>query len=1462
MQIIATFDSMNIPEKDIQNFVFIEMADSDTASDVFSNKRFRKALNLRVNQPGQKGVGVNIPGSTLIQNSLPAGNNVGIGYGKNEEKGKLYYFNYNDQGNHGIYVLDIITKSVTPVLINKTDTNGVDILRFSIDFLINHVDIIQDNLIYWVDGLNKARKFNIKKAIDKSPSGYGSVIIEDYITAYKKTGIFSATVDYFTDLTRTSNYLYGLQFKFTYRFYYDDNEISNWADWSEVPLPPNESFLGINAITFDNNCIQVTIETGSKIVTKIEIAVKISSLDWVGCAMLNKLELGISDNSIYTYSFYNDGSYWGLDQLLVARAYSYMPRIPFTQSFVDTAMTYGHFEEGFPVVQINAKVDITFTPFYLPSGTVSQLNNPLLTATLSSTDHHGGLFNSWYTTTTHFEVGEDVKKGNIFSIVSHGGNALAEPGSRPVAGGHAQNFNYTADIGDDASTVASRIKQYLRNIDAVGTGTITSESIDISGNVSFDFTVEAHEGRQPITFTTSVTPVNYSTLLDNGLSLNTIKQGSIIKYAVVYDDDDDKTSNGYTANELIAKTPFETEVLLGQTTPVGLQKPIHTISIMNQPPVWAKYWRLVRTEGMTGFIQMLIQQVNTVEVANVDTYLDLVVGSLFTYQKIHPETVLVYDFERGDRLRLISKYDPDTFVPTYYTPFFETEVLSYSINEQIPINADIRSTIGTPSANVTPSDGVKVGYVGKNIIIEGTERTIVSISGADYVLDEPITLAQATSATLYTSSNYIIVDRRGVLRIKKPTGFDVADFTKVEIYHPDKNSNLNDYQNFFDFQQKFPVLNWGQPNRSHAGNIQNQDGTNATTLVSTPAVVQVINGNSYVRNRALPSSNANPNPQVIIDRVADPNYSDFYESNLYNSGRIFPQDRGYGVVKFGSRERFSNNYIEDTQVNGLNDFKNEDRKDYNDPHGDITLSRYRRGYLFLFKQLRTAWTPVGKKIITDNQGNQLLATSDKLLNELEYALWEGGIGDNGESWIENGNSQYFASTNSGVFIRIAQDGSIPVSQLYFYDKRAREILADVSKYKLRIYGGFDKKNDEALWSHRPFLSYLFNNEFTAGDWETLTAGYPDGTTWAITQQPANSTATIVDGLIQITGTSTLGNDLFKFQGTLPDSSLTPIINFCFTVIPNNNRPTKWVGKSGTEYCEVVSVPEFDLTVNITEHANPYSDANVLINLNGVLYQRLTSGGTFHFTPHSGHPILAAGFSERPATGASPTKTMSVIVNGSTVYGPTTGPNDPTSPDLTWSGYTPAEGDVIVVNESSFATAFDPAATGILVVDIFNDTTLNLTGYIATPGATIPYNQPCYTGNNFVGSSGAPASCWVLASDLDASPPPLWRFEFNVAQLMSLYPSETVFDFIINGRGASAGSVNGQYNLKGADAGQMTMAGSPGSYLPSTSGTTNIGIVTYSGKAYGAGANGTYGIAVGATILHFSYDVASKVMTLL
>lgn len=1093
------------PQHPIHTATFTNGMNADIAVDLLPPDQYRYAENIRIlsTGTGTQGVLTNCKGNIEISYELPEGENVTIGAQEDTESNKFYWFNWNENGYHGIYMYDMLLNRVTPVIVNLTDTGDKDILQFQKRSLILHIDIIRSpslqDLIYWVDGQVKPKKFNIQKALDKSSTGYGLVILPEYINAYKLAAIFPPTLSYFTDTTRETNYLYSYMFKASQRPIFDDGEKGNWSEFSTVPLPLTESFAGNPAISNVNNGLKITVETGSSIVTQIEISVKISDDPFVSVIVLDKERLGISNDTTYEYLFYNDNSsYSGLDQLNVYRAYSFLPKLAVLQSFTRKSMVYGKGIEGFEALNIDVSVTGHYSPLFLDSDVENQLNDPFFQAVLVDYDFTrqgpGRRRNSLITIT----VGHDVKEGNIFTLYGRNGQS------------DNLSWTYTATNADDAVTVANEFKQRL-----VATGRIISTSeelpptdiwtntINVDGDVTFSFIWYGVSFQNATQFEGQVTPVSFQVLKNSGQSVLTQKSGGSIKYGIIYWDDDTRRSNTYTSDECFIRNDFVTQT-------DGYKKIVHEISIMHRPPVWAKYWELTRTLDLTygsDFIHILIQKsIESTSTATVE-YVDLIIGSLYTYQEMYPNTIVQYTFEKNDRVRLIKKENTGIFYD-----FIETVVLDFkevgttdTINEDVTTNNTSTVTIG----GTTSEDNI-----GRYIVIDDVERLIVGApTGTTYTLDRAFGTAQK-----YPS--FKIVDKRGIIRVRKPISVTIEDNSLIEVYKPTQNVESTEKQ-FYLFGQKFAVTDWGTDNRAHSGNVQNQDPAN---LVTVPAIVQISKGTTYVRNRQLPTNNQIPGTQVKIDLIEDASYSDFYVSDLNDNGKISPEDDGSGEKRFGSRLRFSNNYIEGTRINGLNDFDNNDREDYNDPYGDFMLLKFRESFLFSFKQLKVGYIPILANIITDENNQQILGTSDKLLNKLQYFAWEGGIGNNPESYTSNQTWQWFLSPNSGADCRIGGDGVLPVSEQFFLDTPIQQYINLAVKYNTFVFGGFDRENNERLLSFENYNEYLYNSGFEEPNWQLYSEDLPNDTEYEIVTQPLHGTVVIdLDGFFVYTPDSNSGS---------------------------------------------------------------------------------------------------------------------------------------------------------------------------------------------------------------------------------------------------------------------------------------------------------------------------------------------------
>ena len=1040
-------------ERIIEDIPLFGGQDSDTALEYIGDGNFIDALNIVNNSSGvgNKGIVTNLKGNLEVEFDLPDGENLTIGTAEDHENRKFYFFNWNSNKNHGIYQFNSITRTVQKVLLNIIDTGGVDILKFDKNYLILHADVLRGNQLFWVDGLNEARKTNIDKLLDKTDTGYGEIILEEYISAYKSTANYAPKVKYFSDATKPYNKVYGILRRFATRFVYDDGEKSNWSDYSAIALPDKEPYSGINFIPTENNGLNITFETGNRLVTRIEIGMQTTSgekndegiLNWQLVTTIDKDKFGINDNSEFTYSFYNDGTYPVTAYEKIIRPHIYLPKQPKTQSYAKGKIIYGGGKEGFENVNIDVDVNVTYEDLFISDGGSQEYNTPSLLSSVidDSADYlypgdgytkFDGSFGAAVLTPMRavgweIKVGSDIKLGNVFTVTLKNTKKT-------------YSYSYTSKITDSSATVANALKSLIITSGVIAKKTPDNPTYDIYESVtdgfgvtSFKFIAIDDATKGYFDCQTSAEKVLYSKLEDNGESKTTQKLGSTVKYAIQYEND--KKSLAYTDDKLVVplKTINELIKVDGKTGP---QAAITNLSIKHKPPTWAKFYQIVRSSDLIyqDYIQLLIQKAITLNGTTNDEYLDLVVGSLFTYNKIHPNSNLSYSFTKGDRLRLIKK----TTSGEYYD-FFETEILNYFpvVTEQV------KSNLVTDGSAIITVNSASDDNIGRFIIIDGSEREIIGVSSpTKYTLNAPI--GESTSKTFL---HYELKDYRGVIRIRK-SSITIEDLSLVEVFNPSQG-NITVTQ-YFEFQKKFPILNSGTDNPFHAGNVQSQDDFN-------PAIVKITEGTAYVRSRQLPITNSFPDAQVAVETIEDPSFSDFYPSLINDNGRTTVEDIGVGEIEFKERLRFSNNSIENTKLNGLLDFDALDYKDLNDEYGAIKRTVSSGNNIFIFKELTNGYVPLNSKITIDNAGTSLRVGSANFLNDMEYFARDGGIGDNPEAYCSNSNHKYIANLNEGVIIRIGLNGEEPISKTFKLDKQVKELFNNAAKHKAKVFLSFNSK---------------------------------------------------------------------------------------------------------------------------------------------------------------------------------------------------------------------------------------------------------------------------------------------------------------------------------------------------------------------------------------------------------------------
>lgn len=165
--------------------IFTQGINSDDAPYLLDPKEYLGALNIRfiTSENGEVGQITNIEGNQLKNQTIDRtgatttftlpqyGWNKTIGAYEDYAKRRLYWFNYNSTGWHGIYCYDADTDKIYTLLEN---TNNDDLLYFYQDKFIHSVALIGD-LLYWIeDGMQK--KINVEAAIKANHPTYATSV--------------------------------------------------------------------------------------------------------------------------------------------------------------------------------------------------------------------------------------------------------------------------------------------------------------------------------------------------------------------------------------------------------------------------------------------------------------------------------------------------------------------------------------------------------------------------------------------------------------------------------------------------------------------------------------------------------------------------------------------------------------------------------------------------------------------------------------------------------------------------------------------------------------------------------------------------------------------------------------------------------------------------------------------------------------------------------------------------------------------------------------------------------------------------------------------------------------------------------------------------------------------------------------------------------------------------------------
>lgn len=659
-------------------------------------------------------------------------------------------------------------------------------------------------------------------------------------------------------------------------------------------------------------------------------------------------------------------------------------------------------------------------------------------------------------------------------------------------------------------------------------------------------------------------------------------------------------------------------------------------------------------------------------------------------------------------------------------------------------------------------------------------------------------------------------------------GYDIGTYI-VKVEKPDPASfdaSLLDGKNVF-LRLYSPALQTQANSTTQQDIVWYEIGERFPVVNGLFSVLQgiITDGGAYYKTRQFDDALQPYTSPPVQTLATDLNYSDFYPSAYNSFGRVRTYDDELIKTERQASIIPSQPYILGSKKNGLTRFYPQDI--YGDGSGQTSSSKgsieimdQRGDILVVIQALDVFYIPINYAWTILNDQVTGLSISEKLLNNGRYSTEGVGIGNAKESFWRRYDRMGFISPQKSQPFEVTVSGVDPMSgKMSQFFKSTLEASYSLGKKLFMFYNDYYEEPILCIQSANGIVvGYAFNgtNWRTANNFVIVPADVsatPNGT---------HSSASYNAGTGKVTYTPVtdyVGNDVATFTFTPPGGS--PItLNNCLNWTAGDSTPNNF---------SFAPLFNQELSTEVQSGSISVQGVNIPVPISITGGEYSVNGGAF---------TSSAG-----TVNVNDTVIVQVLTSASN--------NTPASCTLT-----------ISTKSATFTatTKFADTIVGILVVDFFTDLTLNVSGYCDTAGVTDFYREVVYTGNNFnPGVSTPAADNWALASDAGPNPP-VKRFEFNITKIRNAYPLLTSLDFPIRGRNdGTLTTVTGSYVLQSA-AGSMIMTGSPGTYLPSVSGT-ELSSTPFSGYAIVGGADGHYGINVGAVILTMHYDITTNTVTI-
>ena len=928
------------------------------------------------------------------------------------------------------------------------------------------------------------------------------------LDALKYPPLFSPIAAYTTDQSFKRNFLKERLSQYAYRYHYDDNEVSVISPLSNLILPAgSESIAGQPTTLLSvNNRVDITLNTGSEIVRRIDILERVAgAVDTAGSPLLflidslDKKALSIPNNSTYVYLYYGDKVKESVDNTDIGRPFDFVPQVSDCEAIIQkNVMSYEEITEGFPNVDIDVQIDVVRTSVSQLSG--SSIPQPVVV--------EGDVY-----------IGGDphVLWTVVIPLVIYPGTTFFWEDTY-----HNITFSYTVQQGDTSQSVCNIFLNWFQNGPYASP---QSYSLQVA-NAFYNVPLAGGWAVFVIPTFSNIGLIPTFIAVGSDSRLPTFKSGSVHPIALAYYNRGNQSSAAQKEANMNIYVPFETDV----SAPGNyISRNALELSINHIPPVWATHYQVLYAGNMSMSFYIQMQTISNFTLTS-SSYSTVTID-LPTYNTFFPNSILSYSFQKGDRVRLISQPSGTPPIPSVFVNNTDVEIISYVTGVLTMQNISSIIPIGT----------------GKGVLLEIYRPREQNGEQLYFSLNEGYEIGDKHLPTRYHFGKKQNQGKWFFNGVTNQNGMAALVGVSNNVFKINQSITVV-FSNGVTFTTT--VHSVGPTQNVIRTNIPYASVPLLGGSVATPAIVLLENGDAYIKGRLM-NSGLVYNTSVNTNIIEDANYSDFYASAYYNKGIIpYPYDPTARRAKLPFI-RYSKPIFESTMVNGLSSFNYGSFVPLTHSYGTINKVVERGFTLKVYQSFKTVSVYIGRTEFQDTGGNNSpVGVSQQTFGTITPAENDYGCVFPG-SVVKHNNHIYYFDVNSGAVIRDSTNGPIEISKLgieIFLKALSKQIMAKGIQ-NFYCAGGFDEEFDEYVLSIKdtsainplPPITLAFNE--TDNVWCSFYSFHPD--VYGISQQKFVS---FKDGQMWI---HNAGTDYNKFYG---GPSAYPLDNapLSITVVGNNS----------------------------------------------------------------------------------------------------------------------------------------------------------------------------------------------------------------------------------------------------------------------------------------------------------------------